>query len=1337
MTAEPTDIPAPPAPAPRGWGFHALRFFVVGIVLAFLVVSAAVGVLTSLLSGGDPALSRQLVAILNHQVGTDSTRIEARRVSGTLFRGAILERPRLMVKTADGEVTWASAKNVRVDYDLLGILFRKDRSLTAVIDSLTVRVVHDRAGRIVFPKFASHPSGRGTGGTTRVAIAAKNGVFSLDWRNLRFTQVQGRGVLTLGPGQSTLVLDELSGLPDPAARSRGRVRASGGMTVIGSSLRVDPLVVAYGDSRVRGSVDWDLRAGRAADGLLRLDPLRLGDVSGLVGAGKTDGRLAGEISFEGTPTDGKATACLAGTVNQETLDTLAVTAALAPKRVTFSGLRVRVRGAEATGGGVLALGPGGPLQASITFHGLDPAAVPWWKAPEGMPRGALAGTSRLLVRFSRPRATVVATVALEQSRFGRLDMRQGLLHVATALDGSTVLDSSWVDVPGGRLMGRARLASDQTLDAHVVASIEDLSAMNGLIAPVAAQSGRGRLTADLSGSIRQPNFEARAWLGDGRLTNGAAYDSLQVSAAGRLGSDGTAMAYLTARGIRAAGRPLGNAAATVSFGKKIVIERYVQSAGDSTLAFRGTVTPGKDETTAVLDSMVLTAGTLRFRNLEPVRLLFGQGHVKSASLRLDMRPGRVDVAFDWDLRRARIDADGRLSGIEATRIPGLAASRDSLRGEIEGTFHVSGPLSDPALTVDAAVLRPSWGGIAGDSLAVALAYAPGVLRIDRVRWAAADGRASLTGTIRAPVSLEAWLRGIAKRDESWAKNAVLDLDARVDSLDLSLLAPADTSLRSLDGTATFTAHVSGTGLMPVAAIHAASPRIAYRGILGAITGADLDYAERSLKITRLDLTQSGSVSSITGQIPVDLSFFAKERLLRDRPFQLTVRITDADFKLASVIYPAYVASSAGKFSVMAGVSGTPRAPAIQGSVKLKDGIVRLAGREEVVNKIQLEGAFDQNQLTITSMTGAQGAKGKLTGSGTWQWGGLGGKAIPIEAGPPGKYAFKVNASNFTVTDRETYAMQLTGTFTIANGRTEEGKQIPFITGSSTLAKGNLTLDLAATDQEEIVLPFYYDVSVDVPQGLFYRTVDSEVELQGNLRLLNKGEGNLALGTMTVRKGRYYLFTREIQNLSGDFIFSSLDRTDPELAVDGETTIPVSKGSPTVIKVSLTGRASRPEVHLWDPNPDSRYSQADLWRMLTYGQFTPSQEAGTGDGTGGNGGAGGLALPIQAYLFRNAERWLSQSGWIDTFDLGTGARAGGETGAGPLEVGVVGAGKYVTRDLYINYSREFSGAVEQRIGAEYRVTRHLLLKGERTDRNATPGGRPPEEYNLDLKVRLEY
>jgi autotransporter translocation and assembly factor TamB len=75
---------------------------------------------------------------------------------------------------------------------------------------------------------------------------------------------------------------------------------------------------------------------------------------------------------------------------------------------------------------------------------------------------------------------------------------------------------------------------------------------------------------------------------------------------------------------------------------------------------------------------------------------------------------------------------------------------------------------------------------------------------------------------------------------------------------------------------------------------------------------------------------------------------------------------------------------------------------------------------------------------------------------------------------------------------------------------------------------------------------------------------------------------------------------------------------------------------------------------------------------------------------------------------------------------------------------VGIGKYVTPELYVKYSRNFSGTAEQAqsVSAEYRVTRHLLLRGEQVRPGpnstlSTPQGGTKQQYNLDLKVRLEY
>ena len=57
-------------------------------------------------------------------------------------------------------------------------------------------------------------------------------------------------------------------------------------------------------------------------------------------------------------------------------------------------------------------------------------------------------------------------------------------------------------------------------------------------------------------------------------------------------------------------------------------------------------------------------------------------------------------------------------------------------------------------------------------------------------------------------------------------------------------------------------------------------------------------------------------------------------------------------------------------------------------------------------------------------------------------------------------------------------------------------------------------------------------------------------------------------------------------------------------------------------------------------------------------------------------------------------------------------------------------------LAIISDSDFSGTAERKISAEYRVTRHLLLKGEQVQRPPQKD-RAETQYNLDLKIRFEY
>jgi K+-transporting ATPase ATPase C chain len=214
-------------------------------------------------------------------------------------------------------------------------------------------------------------------------------------------------------------------------------------------------------------------------------------------------------------------------------------------------------------------------------------------------------------------------------------------------------------------------------------------------------------------------------------------------------------------------------------------------------------------------------------------------------------------------------------------------------------------------------------------------------------------------------------------------------------------------------------------------------------------------------------------------------------------------------------------------------------------------------------------------------------------------------------------------------------------------------------------------------------------------------------------------------------------------IPADAITASASGLDPDISIEAQTTVPGQGGEGYPIYQTLSGRASQLRVHLHD---DAGPNESYLWKVLTVGQFTAAgaDPRLTASQTPAPVAGSDATLPVRNYLFRNAERWLADVGFIDTIDLKSGTAT--VTDPNRSAIGLVGVGKYVTPELYVKYSRNFSGAAEQAqsLSAEYRVTRHLLLRGEQIrpgpgTATVVGGTNQPlkEQYNLDLKVRLEY
>ena len=312
---------------------------------------------------------------------------------------------------------------------------------------------------------------------------------------------------------------------------------------------------------------------------------------------------------------------------------------------------------------------------------------------------------------------------------------------------------------------------------------------------------------------------------------------------------------------------------------------------------------------------------------------------------------------------------------------------------------------------------------------------------------------------------------------------------------------------------------------------------------------------------------------------------------------------------------------------------------------------------------------------------------------------------------------------------------------VVNARNPAGAVVPSITGNVTIDKGELTIDLSKPAGEPgEPLPILYNINIDIPGNVFYRTLDAEVELEsdGIVIFKNEGNGDLALGILNVKGGKYYILTRQFRNLQGTVNFNSPDRIDPEVNISADTTIPDPRedphGLPRTLRPGLATQSAGVRRQGTSPN--------DLWKALALGQFAPSSGVSVNTSGSPSQNTPGVALPISNYLFQNIEHVLGGTGFVDTIDLRSGASAqasgGGTSTSSSSPVSMVGVGKYVTKDLYLKYARDFSGTGEEQINADYRFTRHLLLKGQQINRKASSTGtQDAQEYSIDLKVRLEY
>lgn len=672
-----------------------------------------------------------------------------------------------------------------------------------------------------------------------------------------------------------------------------------------------------------------------------------------------------------------------------------------------------------------------------------------------------------------------------------------------------------------------------------------------------------------------------------------------------------------------------------------------------------------------------------------------------------------------------------------------------LGGRADGRLAVSGRSGDPRWTFDGRASAPAFGGHRADSLSLALAGGRSTLHVRDLLFEL-DG-----GTLRAQTDFE---RTAHPWPDSLTATAVTrwlrDADewrgvARATRFPVDRLAAFAPPAAGWTGRVDATLTIGGSAPDPRLDLRASAAAFGWRDYRAQKLELDAHYADGVLTVPDTRITMLDVVSTVRGRMPMQLAL-GRTVGLPDAPMSWKVEVPRGDLKLLPVLVPLLQAAN-GRFDLDVSVAGTPRLPRVTGVGHVRDGIVRPAGREEILEAVYADVHFDEARITLDSLSARQGRAGRVWAKG----------AVELSGRELKRYLFDLKLRDFASEQEGLYAALFDGDFEVTDGPRVQGVRLPQVAGDIQLKRGVIEFDFANQSAVQARMattePLYwtYRVHLEAPRNLRWRPPDGDIEFDADLDLEQTPDSLLIYGEMHLIRGHYYFLSNNFTLTQADLTFDNQQGVDPDMTISAYTRLLPSrkdlysgqwdKRQPVTITMEITGRSSQPVI---TPSGPEGWDQREIYAELTYGRFTSDQ----------GGIVNQVADPLENYVTRQLTNQLSQdlSKYLNnaitqwTVEREQGALFGA-SGVGDVYVGVSGdvnaRTSWTYRQRLPGLDRgttplETANQFERDVEVEYRVNRFIYVTTELTQRRTSlvqiPGTtNGPADFNVSLKARWEY
>jgi translocation and assembly module TamB len=532
----------------------------------------------------------------------------------------------------------------------------------------------------------------------------------------------------------------------------------------------------------------------------------------------------------------------------------------------------------------------------------------------------------------------------------------------------------------------------------------------------------------------------------------------------------------------------------------------------------------------------------------------------------------------------------------------------------------------------------------------------------------------------------------------------LDLKLGIRALPLSLariavpsLAPAGT----LDGDA----EVRGSAARPeghyaLSVTRLVTPETRKAGLQPIDAKASGNLSDGRASIEGRVSAGRGAEMSVTGSLPIDPG----------GALALRARV-NLEAALANTLLSAGGQRLAGRVSVDAGVTGTLRAPRVEGDATLAGGSFTDPLQGIRLTNIEGRATGRGDAIVLERLTAATRNGGTLRAEGR--------VAVEPDAGFPGSLKFAaeraelisnpmmtaVASLNLSLNGPLARTARITGRVDVVSIDVSVPDRLPATVqplpgirrintppemraglNAKTERKGPIAA--AGRHGETAPSPFdaTLDVSVSAPNHIFVRGRGIDAELGGEVRLTGSSRDPVAIGAFEMRRGRLSVVGQRLDFSRGRLTFGG-ELTAPDLDFMAET-----KAAEVTARVAVTGPANQPNFVI---SSDPTLPQDEVLSRLLFkkasGGLSPFQALQLAQAVAQfSGGAGGVDV------FEQARKGLG----VDSLDISAGANGGP----------AVGASRYLSNRLSVGVKAGAKPA-DSAATVNYDVTRRVKIQGE--------------------------